>query len=216
LFHDAETYLIGVNPTDLAIGDADLDAMPDIIAVNGDDNTASILINLGGGAFGPAQTLPVGAGPLSVEAADLDNDGVEDLAVVDEDLVLGRVVHVFQNTGQNPGDLSFGIPVAFDLDADPNFVLSADFDENFFNDLVTVNEDPDDPDTGSVSVLLNRPPCPADADLNGQVNVEDFLLILEQWGSCDNCAQCQWDVNNDCVVDVLDFLAILAAWGPCP
>jgi hypothetical protein len=65
-------------------------------------------------------------------------------------------------------------------------------------------------------VLLNQssPPCPADASGNGVVDMDDLLLVMEQWGT--PCVLCQADVDLDGNVDVNDLFAILQGWGPCP
>jgi hypothetical protein len=56
-------------------------------------------------------------------------------------------------------------------------------------------------------------PCPADLDGNGEVDIVDFLNLLNQWGT-DPGGPPDLDGNGD--VDVVDFLALLSAWGPCP
>jgi predicted outer membrane repeat protein len=51
-----------------------------------------------------------------------------------------------------------------------------------------------------------------DIDGNGEVNINDFLLLLEAWGSClADC--CLADFNLDGDVGVNDFLILLAHWG---
>jgi len=55
-------------------------------------------------------------------------------------------------------------------------------------------------------------PCPEDIDGSGDVNVDDALAILSDWGSLDGGSS---DVTGDGVVDVNDLLAVIAAWGPC-
>jgi len=49
------------------------------------------------------------------------------------------------------------------------------------------------------------------ADLNGDgvVNVLDLLILLESWGSCD---QCLADLNSDGVVNIQDLLILLEGW----
>ncbi len=52
---------------------------------------------------------------------------------------------------------------------------------------------------------------------DGQVNVNDLLAVINQWGVCSPCyAYCDGDTNDDCKVNVSDLLAVIAAWGPCP
>ncbi len=55
-------------------------------------------------------------------------------------------------------------------------------------------------------------PCPGDVDGNGQVAVDDLLVMLAVWGqSTDDPV----DVNGDGIVGVDDLLIMLGNWGPC-
>ena len=55
-------------------------------------------------------------------------------------------------------------------------------------------------------------PCPWDCEveMDGNVGINDFLLLLSQWTMV---ASCDFDGGG---VGINDFLAILANWGPCP
>jgi hypothetical protein len=48
---------------------------------------------------------------------------------------------------------------------------------------------------------------------DGTVGVVDFLILLEQWGPCTDCADCPADFDRDCQVGVTDFLIMLGNWG---
>jgi hypothetical protein len=56
-----------------------------------------------------------------------------------------------------------------------------------------------------------QPPCPADTNGDGFVNVNDVLALIGAWGSSDSSA----DVNGDGIVNVSDLLLLIEAWGPC-
>ncbi|MHC5007689.1 MAG: hypothetical protein ACYTGF_10070 [Planctomycetota bacterium] len=56
-------------------------------------------------------------------------------------------------------------------------------------------------------------PCPCDINNDGIVGINDFLLVLADWGAGPS-SKC--DVNHDQVVNILDVLELLANWGPCP
>ena len=60
------------------------------------------------------------------------------------------------------------------------------------------------------------PPCPADFDLSGAVDVKDLLFLLGAWGPCPKQGECPADFDNTGAVDVKDLLFLLGAWGPCP
>jgi hypothetical protein len=55
-------------------------------------------------------------------------------------------------------------------------------------------------------------PCPSDVNSDGETNVQDFLLVLAEWGQTGGPA----DINKDGIVNVADFLQMLGEWGPCP
>ena len=54
---------------------------------------------------------------------------------------------------------------------------------------------------------------PGDLTDDCQVGVADLLILLADWGPCDNCVNCPADLNSDCVVGVKDLLILLGNWG---
>jgi hypothetical protein len=54
--------------------------------------------------------------------------------------------------------------------------------------------------------------CKGDADNSGVVDVNDLLMIIDDWGMPDSPA----DVTGDNLVDVNDILLVVSAWGVCP
>jgi len=55
--------------------------------------------------------------------------------------------------------------------------------------------------------------CTGDLNGSGDVDVNDLLELIAQWGSCGTI--CSADISGDGVVDVNDLLALIAAWGAC-
>jgi hypothetical protein len=55
-------------------------------------------------------------------------------------------------------------------------------------------------------------PCPADTNDDGVVNVEDLLLIIDNWGQSGGTG----DLNDDSIVNVSDLLMMIESWGNCP
>jgi hypothetical protein len=54
-------------------------------------------------------------------------------------------------------------------------------------------------------------PCPWDCGgQDGEVGINDFLMLLADWGGA---SPCDFDGGG---VGITDFLAMLANWGPCP
>jgi hypothetical protein len=53
--------------------------------------------------------------------------------------------------------------------------------------------------------------CIADITADGQVDIEDLLMVIDQFGTNDPTA----DVNGDGIVDISDLLEVVGSWGPC-
>ncbi len=67
--------------------------------------------------------------------------------------------------------------------------------------------------TGSGTVNVNcvaGTTCDGDCDGNGEVDVNDILEMLGQFGMSGDC-----DTNGDNIIDVNDLLAQIGNWGPC-
>ena len=52
-----------------------------------------------------------------------------------------------------------------------------------------------------------------DLDNDGSVGISDLLLLLSDWGLCDDCEACPSDLDHDCQVGISDLLALLENWG---
>lgn len=70
----------GGAPTSIAVGDYNVDGRLDLAVTDQTDNAVSVLLNLGGGLFGPNFELPVGTAPVSIVSADFNGDGRPDAA----------------------------------------------------------------------------------------------------------------------------------------
>ena len=53
--------------------------------------------------------------------------------------------------------------------------------------------------------------CLADVNADGNVNVNDILILIGNWGSGSNIG----DINFDGIVNVTDLLYVISNWGPC-
>jgi hypothetical protein len=223
-FDPVALYEVGPGPRDITSGYLNEDEFKDIAAVNAEAGTVSILLNLGDGTFAPAFEVPVGEMPRAIEAADVDGDSDDDLAVAADDPGIGPSVQVLANrTGDGVpaggGGVVFDPPVAFGVNAYPNFVVAADLNGDGLPDLLTANDD-DGPSGGSVTALISHPltfGCAGDLDGDGYVNFIDLLLLLEAWGSCPPAPEpCPADLDGDGTVGILDLLTMLYLFGPCP
>ena len=56
------------------------------------------------------------------------------------------------------------------------------------------------------------PPDIAPEGGNGQVDVDDLLLVINSWGKCDGCPA---DITGNNIVDVDDLLEVINGWGIC-
>lgn len=57
-------------------------------------------------------------------------------------------------------------------------------------------------------------PCPGDTDGSNDVNIDDLLVVLAEFGTCtDNC---DGDVDSNGLVNIDDLLIVIGNFGPCP
>jgi hypothetical protein len=56
---------------------------------------------------------------------------------------------------------------------------------------------------------------PGDLDADGDVDVVDFLALLQAWGPCPGSCppSCPADLDGNCSVGIVDFLTLLQNWG---
>ncbi len=65
-----------------------------------------------------------------------------------------------------------------------------------------------------VALLLTPVQAPVgDLDQDCSVGAADLLILLTNWGPCENCDDCPADLNGDCVVGATDLLILLVNWG---
>jgi hypothetical protein len=203
------------NDSDIEIGGL---SDVDLVVVNRDGGSVSIILSNGDGTYAPAVNLLVGDEPRSAELIDMELDGDLDLAVVVTDPDLGRVVRLFRNDLVN-GQINYVLVNDLGGGDGPALVVAGDVDNSGLEDLVAVNDDVNDARTrgtgdASVGVFLNDSslPCPADVNEDGVVNVDDVLVVFSAWGQSGVIE----DVNFDGIVDIDDLLYVITAWGECP
>jgi hypothetical protein len=85
-------------PSAIKAKDLNGDNRPDLIAANSGANEVLVYLNLGDGAFAPAQRFSAGTSPVALDTPDLNRDGLPDLLVT--------------NFGSNDVSVFFGDPSA--------------------------------------------------------------------------------------------------------
>jgi hypothetical protein len=127
----ATDITVGRNPISVVAGLFNNDdKQPDIAVANYQDNTVSILLGNGHGAFTGPTTFPAGNGPSGVAVGEFNSDGNLDLVVADAgtgsdggSILLGK------------GDGTFSDPTDIKAGPTPNAVAVGDFDGDTHADL---------------------------------------------------------------------------------
>jgi hypothetical protein len=191
-------------------GDGDLDLA---LMANHNFNTPEVLaqpylsiaMNDGSGAFTFEQEF-VDANSLTngqMVAADFDGDGAIDLAIPD---VNGSMI-----VQLNDGTGDFG-PAARYTSVDVcEAAAAADVDLDGRIDLLVGNKY----DAG-IMIFRNRlcPPCPADLNADGDLNILDFITFQQLFLAADPAADCDGDGELE---NPLDFVCFQQAFvGGCP
>ena len=141
-FAAQQTFATGNRPIFVTTADVNGDGEPDLIIVNYDDNTVSVLLNTTAqGAttptFAAQQTFATGEEPRSVTLADVNDDGRPDLIVANN---AGNTVSVLLNTTA-PGAIttSFAAQQTFATGVGPWSVTTADVNGDGKPDLIVTN-----------------------------------------------------------------------------
>lgn len=116
-------------------------------------------------------------------------------------------------------------------DADPRFAAAADGDYRLRSDSpcidassnellptdITVDLDGNERivngtiDTGAYEVQATIT-CPGNTDGDGDVDFDDLLAVISQWGVCEGCSA---DLDGNGLVGFDDLLSVVSGWGPC-
>jgi hypothetical protein len=153
------TYDVGIDPDAIVAGDFTGNGRLDLAVANGGavysgysgwaPCSVSVLLNNGGGTFGPQVTYAVGSDPDAIVAGDFTGNGQLDLAVANaRDNTVSLLV--------GNGDGSFQTGVTYSVGTAPDGMVAGDFTGDGQTGLAVANGGNEGSHDGSVSVLLGN------------------------------------------------------------
>ncbi len=117
-------------PVGVRLGDLNLDGRLDVVSVNSDAGTMSVLVNLGQQQMADAGRVSAGIGPVIADVGDVNGDDVLDLAVTSENevrIAIGR------------GDGNFEAPYSISFPGSLWAVRLADLNGDGLTDMAVSN-----------------------------------------------------------------------------
>ena len=138
-FNYAGSVPVGNDPVAVVTGDFNRDGLLDLAVANSTDDTVSILLNNGGGAF-TVSTVTVGSLPASLAVGDFNRDGKLDIAVGN---FSSQSISIL--TGDGAGGFTVS---AVGLSASPTSIVAGDLNGDGKTDLAAATN------VGVVSILL--------------------------------------------------------------
>ncbi|MES2654490.1 MAG: FG-GAP-like repeat-containing protein [Bacteroidota bacterium] len=148
-FETKVDFTTGSAPLSVAIGDIDGDGKPDLVTVNNNSNTVSVLPNTSSSgivSFATKVDFTTGSSPYSLAIGDIDGDYKPDLAITNKN---DSSVSILRNIG-SIGTINFAAKINFTTGSNPQFVAIGDIDGNDKVDLAIANFN-----SNTVSVLRN-------------------------------------------------------------
>jgi len=144
-------FSTAAQPQQVNIGDMDGDGKPDLVFVNLNSESVTVLRNTSssGSMSFSASSFTTGVGPYDVAIGDLDGDGKLDLAVVNSSSQ-SYTVSMFRNTSSS-GLVSFAAPINYGTGTVPTHLAIGDLDVDGKPDVAVLNIG-----SGTISVFRNQ------------------------------------------------------------
>ena len=146
-FTGPQNLIVGNFPVDITSAFLNFGSILDLVVVNQDDDTISVLFGNGGFpviSYQPAVVFDVGSFPSAVTLAQLNGDGRLDIIVAN---TADNTVSVLLSSGSS----GFGAATDFEVGLQPVSLTSGDYNDDGFQDVAVAN-------TGSnnISILFGK------------------------------------------------------------
>jgi hypothetical protein len=134
MFAPPDTYVVGIYPWKLAVGDIDGDGLPDLVVTDPGGGAAWLLLQDSGnkGKFLSPQRIESGTNITEAAIADLNGDGAPDIAIADNLKGSNRIKLLYQNPAQRGAFLP---AVDFMLPGTPGSLTAGDINSDGRADL---------------------------------------------------------------------------------
>ncbi|MCR9295532.1 MAG: FG-GAP-like repeat-containing protein [bacterium] len=155
-FAPKQNFTVGLGPSAIVSVDVNNDGRPDLVTINDQDRTVSVLLNeaaQGETSFSGAHTFSVGNDAIGLAADDLNGDGRPDLVVGNLIATSGQIL--YNKTPAGSASPTVSGPIAVPSDVGPIAIAIADFNADDAPDLSFANSLNGEMG-GTVSVSLNR------------------------------------------------------------
>lgn len=213
-FQTPTAYAVGTTAGDMAVVDVNGDHHLDLLVLNEDDNTMSVLLGNGDGTFQPQVTYPAGTTPNGIATGDFNGDGKLDVASTNYDtgvsILLGNGDGTFRAPIFSAEAGAFSAPAVADFNGDSKLdLVVANFVTNG-NQLNVMFGNGDGTFQTPVSYTMPYfgPEEVAVADINGDGKLDLAIggtFLATMFGNGDGTFQAAVDVGTESLMEGMAF-----------
>lgn len=182
IFARQAIYDVGTNPSSVALGDINGDAVLDVVVTNRGSDNVSLLLGNGNGTFKAQTTLSVGKSPASVAVGDLNGDAFPDFVVANSG---SDNISIFLGNGNG----TFAPQINYNSQFGPTYVKLANVNgpNAFMADILIA-----DLTSSDVRILLNSEPIASNlsfitnasgAPSGTAFTIQPVLSVLDAFGN---------------------------------